>query len=77
MNQLQMLLESFVHLTLSFDGWSSRRNDEIYTVHVSTPSRMSYLVAGIILTGISTTSEVIFNNLKDVCSPTFTTLKAY
>ncbi|KAJ7110847.1 hypothetical protein C8R44DRAFT_883317 [Mycena epipterygia] len=34
-------LESFVHLTLSFDGWSSRRSDEIYTVHVSTPTRMS------------------------------------
>lgn len=66
MAQLKTLLESFFHLTLSFDGWSSRRSDEIYTVHVSTPTRMSYLVAGIILTGLSTTGEVIFDNLKKV-----------
>ncbi|KAJ7882241.1 hypothetical protein B0H14DRAFT_2565481 [Mycena olivaceomarginata] len=66
MKQLQELLESFIHLTMSFDGWSSRRNDEIYTVHVSTPTRMSYLVAGIILTGISTAGEIIFGHLKDV-----------
>jgi hypothetical protein len=68
--QLKALLEVFIHLTLSFDGWSSRRNDEIYTVHVTTPTRMSYMVAGIILTGISTTSETIFENLKQVNSPT-------
>ena len=66
MKQLQMLLESFIHLTMSFDGWSSRRNDEIYTVHISTPTRMSYLVAGIILTGLSTSGETIFGNLKNV-----------
>ncbi|KAJ6575687.1 hypothetical protein DFH09DRAFT_1361827 [Mycena vulgaris] len=66
MVQLKTLLESFIHLTLSFDGWSSRRSDEIYTVHVSTPTRMSYMVAGIILTGLSTTSETIFENLKAV-----------
>ncbi|KAJ6590906.1 hypothetical protein B0H10DRAFT_1960891 [Mycena sp. CBHHK59/15] len=64
MAQLKILLESFFHLTLSFDGWSSARNDEIYTVHVTTPSRMSYMVAGIILTGLSTTSDIIFENLK-------------
>ncbi|KAJ6554202.1 hypothetical protein B0H19DRAFT_1152821 [Mycena capillaripes] len=56
MRQLKSLLESFIHLTLSFDGWSSRRNDENYTIHVSTPTRMLYLVAGIILTGLSTTA---------------------
>ncbi|KAJ7479092.1 ribonuclease H-like domain-containing protein [Mycena latifolia] len=64
--QLKTLLESFIHLTLSFDGWSSHRSDEIYTVHVTTPTRMSYIVAGIILTGLSTTSETIFGNLKDI-----------
>ncbi|KAF7341396.1 DUF659 family protein [Mycena venus] len=66
MKQLQTLLESFIHLTLSFDGWSSRRHNEIYTVHVSTPTRMSYLVAGIILTGLSTTGERIFEHSKNV-----------
>ncbi|KAJ7343922.1 hypothetical protein DFH08DRAFT_1009112 [Mycena albidolilacea] len=39
MKHLQELLESFIHLTMSFDGWSSWSNDEIYTVHVSTPTR--------------------------------------
>ncbi|KAJ7343004.1 hypothetical protein DFH08DRAFT_1011576 [Mycena albidolilacea] len=65
MKHLQELLESFIHLIMSFDGWSSWRNDEIYTVHVSTPTHMSYLVAGIILTGLSTTGETIFENLKN------------
>ncbi|KAJ6576326.1 hypothetical protein B0H10DRAFT_2345315 [Mycena sp. CBHHK59/15] len=60
------LLGTFIHLTLSYDGWSSRKNDEIYTIHVSTPTRMSYMVAGIILTGLSTTGETIFENLKNV-----------
>ncbi|KAJ7342847.1 hypothetical protein DFH08DRAFT_811187 [Mycena albidolilacea] len=66
MVQLKTLLESFIHLTLSFDGWSSRKSDEIYTVHVSTPTRMSYMVAGIILTGLSTTGETICENLKNL-----------
>ncbi|KAK6966290.1 ribonuclease H-like domain-containing protein [Favolaschia claudopus] len=66
MKQLQSLLTSFIHLTMSFDGWSSRRNDEIYTVHVSTPTRMSYLVAGIILTGLSTTGETICARLTEI-----------
>ncbi|KAJ6526467.1 hypothetical protein B0H10DRAFT_2249200 [Mycena sp. CBHHK59/15] len=47
MAQLKTLLETFIHLTLSYDGWSSRKNDEIYTVHVSMPTRMSYMVAGV------------------------------
>ncbi|KAK7015969.1 hypothetical protein R3P38DRAFT_3203690 [Favolaschia claudopus] len=57
MEQLKIMLETFVHLTLSFDGWTSQRKDEIYTAHISTPARVSYLVAGIILTGISATGE--------------------
>ncbi|KAJ6631296.1 hypothetical protein B0H10DRAFT_2183260 [Mycena sp. CBHHK59/15] len=34
MVQLKTLLESFFHLTHSFDGWSSRRSDEIYTFQI-------------------------------------------
>ncbi|KAJ7883033.1 hypothetical protein B0H14DRAFT_2565108 [Mycena olivaceomarginata] len=54
MKHLQELLESFIYLTMSFDGWSSRRNDEIYTLHISTP------------TCLSTMGETIFENLKNV-----------
>ncbi|KAK7000614.1 hypothetical protein R3P38DRAFT_2797273 [Favolaschia claudopus] len=66
MEQLQIMLQSFIHLTLSFDGWSSRRKDEVYTVHVSTPARLSYLVAGIILTGISATGDKICEELTKI-----------
>ncbi|KAJ7718411.1 hypothetical protein DFH07DRAFT_784945 [Mycena maculata] len=66
MVKLKALLAVFIHLTLSIDGWSSCRNDKIYTVHVMTPTRMSYMVSGIILTGISTASKTIFENLKQI-----------
>ncbi|KAK7006852.1 hypothetical protein R3P38DRAFT_2554928 [Favolaschia claudopus] len=66
MEWLQAMLQSFIHLTLSFDGWSSRRKDEIYTTHVTTPARLSYLVAGIILTGISATGDKICEGLTKV-----------
>lgn len=36
-SKLAVYLAGFVHLTLSFDGWSSKGNDEIYTVHITTP----------------------------------------
>ncbi|KAK6984375.1 hypothetical protein R3P38DRAFT_3231852 [Favolaschia claudopus] len=66
MEQLQAMVQSFIHLTLSFDGWSSRRKDEIYTTHVTTPACLSYLVAGIILTGISATGDKICEELTKV-----------
>ncbi|KAJ7858876.1 hypothetical protein B0H13DRAFT_1901688 [Mycena leptocephala] len=40
--------------------------DEIYTVHVTTPNRMSFLVEGLVLTGFSTSGESIFNRLLAV-----------
>ncbi|KAJ6590797.1 hypothetical protein B0H10DRAFT_2332021 [Mycena sp. CBHHK59/15] len=60
---LKVFLAQFIHLTLSFDGWSSKKGDEIYTVHITTPNRMSFLVEGLVLTGISTSAENIFNRL--------------
>ncbi|KAK6980793.1 DUF659 family protein, partial [Favolaschia claudopus] len=66
MEQLQAMVQSFIHLTLSFDGWSSRRKDEIYTTHVTTSACLSYLVAGIILTGISATGDKICEELTKV-----------
>lgn len=65
--ELSTYLENFIHLTMSYDGWSSKGRDEIYTVHVTTPDpRKSYLVEGLILTGLSTDAETIFDRLKDV-----------
>lgn len=67
--ELLAYLETFIHLTLSYDGWSSKGRDEIYTVHVTTPDpRKSYLVEGLVLTGSSTDAETIFDRLKDVIS---------
>lgn len=54
------------HLTLSYDGWSSKGHDEIYTVHITTPSRRSFLVDGLVLTGLATTGDMIFECLSRV-----------
>jgi hypothetical protein len=67
MKQLQLYLVQFIHLTLSFDGWSSKGGDEIYTVHVTTPTRMSFLVAGLIMTGLSTDANNLFTRILEVC----------
>lgn len=65
--ELVTFLAGFIHLTLSFDGWSSKGRDEIYTVHVTTPwPRKSYLVDGLKLTGLSTDAETLFGKLKEV-----------
>ena len=66
--ELFTFLGTFIHLMLSFDGWSSKGRDEIYTVHVTTPfPRKLYLVEGLMLTGSSTDAETIFDRIKDVC----------
>ncbi len=54
------------HLTLSFDGWSSQKHDEIYTVHVTTPLRRSFLIDGLVLTGLSVTGELLSEKLDMV-----------
>ena len=66
--ELVTFLAGFIHLTLSFDGWLSKGHDEIYTVHITTPwPRKSYLVEGLLLTGLSTDAKTLFDKLKDVC----------
>src|SRR5260221_9566870 len=55
------------HLTLSFDGWSSQKHNEIYTVHVTTPLRRSFLIDGLVLTGLSVTGELLGERLGEVC----------
>lgn len=59
-------LTGFAHLSLSFDGWSSKGHDEIYTVHITTPLRRSFLVEGLLLNGLSATGETLFGLLSAV-----------
>ena len=65
-SKLTIYLAGFMHLTLSFDGWSSKENDKIYTVHITTPLRCSFLIDGLVLTGLSASGDVLFNYLSDV-----------
>jgi hypothetical protein len=60
-------LSKFEHHTVSYDGWSSKGRDEIYTVHITTASpRQSYLVEGLQLTGKSTNAETLFAGIEAV-----------
>ena len=66
-SKIAAYLATFIHLTLLFDGWSSKRHDEIYSMHITTPLRSSFFVEGLILTGLSTTSDALFRYLSEVC----------
>ena len=66
--KLTTYILSFVHLTLSFDGWSSKGHNKIYTVHITTPLWCSFLIDSLILTGLSTVGQVLFDFLSHVCS---------
>lgn len=57
---LGVFLANRCHLTLSFDGWSSRAHDEIYTFHTTLPSRRSFFTAGHVFKGISVTAANLF-----------------
>jgi hypothetical protein len=59
-------LALFQHLTLSFDGYSTKGHDEIYTVHLTNFLRRSFLVDGLILTGLSCTADTIFTHLLPI-----------
>ena len=57
---LQAFLVGRIYLTLSFDGWSSRAHDEIYTFHTTLPSRRSFLTTGHVFKGVSVTAANLF-----------------
>jgi len=60
-------LAKFDHNTLSYDGWSSKGRDEVYTVHITTPCpRQAYLVEGLQLTGKSTNADTLFGGIIQV-----------
>lgn len=65
--QLAAFLATLYHLTISFDGWTSKGGDEIYTINITTPARGSYLVDGLILTGLSTDGDTLFALISEVC----------
>jgi hypothetical protein len=65
-------LAKFDHNTLSYDGWSSKGHDEVYTVHITTPwPRQSYLVEGLQLTGKSTDADTLFGGIIQVSFTTY------
>ena len=66
-SKITAYLTTFIHLTLSFDGWSSKGHDEIYSVHITTPLQHSFFVEGLILTGLSTAGDALFGYLSEVC----------
>lgn len=54
------------NLTLTFDGNTSRAQESVYTVHVTTPERRVFLVEGNSASAKSHTAEYIFDVLKEV-----------
>ena len=40
--KFKAFISNYLHLTLSFDGWSTRKKDEIYTFHTTTPKHRSF-----------------------------------
>lgn len=61
-------LRKHSNLTLSFDGATTRANDSVYTVHVTTPNkRESHLITGDEATGKSHTGEHLKSMLLRVC----------
>lgn len=49
------------HLTLSFDGWSTRAKDEVYTFHTTTPKRRSFFTDGHVFKGLSVTADALYD----------------
>jgi hypothetical protein len=68
--QLREYLANFKsHKSLSFDGWSSKGHDEIYTISLTTPLRYSYLVDGLVLTGTTVSGENLFERIEAAIQP--------
>ncbi|KAJ3966015.1 hypothetical protein EV361DRAFT_1037172 [Lentinula raphanica] len=59
-------LTQFIHLMLSFDRWTSKGGEEIYTVHITTPARRSFLIDGLDLTGKSTNADSLYDLISKI-----------
>ncbi|CAK5284615.1 unnamed protein product [Mycena citricolor] len=62
---LKAFLLNRFYLTLSLDGWSSRRQDEIYTFHTTLPSRRSIFTLGHVFNGVAVTAEALLAVAKE------------
>lgn len=60
------LLRASDNLTITFDGNTTRAQESVYTVHVTTPDRQVFLMEGHEASGLSHTAEHIFGVLKNV-----------
>ncbi|CAJ0754641.1 21882_t:CDS:10 [Entrophospora sp. SA101] len=59
-------LESSNNLTLTLDGWTSRRNESLYNYIISTPSRKEYLIALKNYSGFSHTGNFLADEISDI-----------
>lgn len=64
--QIKELLKSKTNLTISFDGGTTRGQDSVYTIHVTTPDGDSFLIEGHSASTESHTGEHISEALKAV-----------
>jgi hypothetical protein len=54
-------IKNHSHLTLSFDGWSTKACDELYTFHTTTPKWRSFFTDGHVFKGESVTGEALLS----------------
>ena len=59
-------LKQYENLTITFDGGTTRAMESVYTVHVTTPDRQSFLVAGDKSSDVSHTGVHIHHVLREV-----------
>lgn len=64
--KLRKFLEGKHHLTISFDGWSLRGKDEIYTFHITTPSWRSIFAAEHVFNGLSVMGTALMERVSVV-----------
>jgi hypothetical protein len=64
-------LRTINNLSLSFDGTGTRRQDSLYTVHATTPSRESYFLDAYQGSDERHTTEWVKDKLLKVCSAQF------
>jgi len=59
MEIFKTFISNYSHLTLSFDGWSAHKNDEIYTFHTTMPKCHLFFTYGHVFKGLSVTGDAL------------------
>lgn len=70
MQQIKYLQNQY-HLSISFDGGANRRHQSVYTFHITTADRRTFLMEGVSAEGEVKSGDWIFNNLVRVRLVTF------